>query len=1351
MKDYLRKIEMLIALFFTISFFSTASFAAVDYTVISDWGSGFQGQFTINNTTSLPYSDVSLEFDFPYTITSVWDASFARNGNSYSIKLPSWKTSIAPGEKYSFGFIAQPGNATAKLSNIKFNGASVDPSSFDPTAVNDIANTNANTSVLINPLSKSKNPNGYAMFLAAISQPSHGTAVQNGDSVTYIPAKDYIGTDSFNFTIANDKGGKSSAKITISVKESSSPSEMYPEWSASETYIGGDKVSYNGHNYEAKWWTQGENPANSGQWGVWKDIGQSKPSENKVAASNFSYSVDQNEPVVIDVLKYASGTELTISKVSSPNHGTAVIENSKVTYSPVEGYNGSDTFEYTVKDSIGQEASALVSIIVNKPDAPIAENITVSVQMNKTLTIDVLSHAQSEQTPLAIASITKPENGSAQISNGKVIYTTADGFTGQDTFSYTVKDSLNLTATALVTVFVNSQVASDKVNATYWCLWGGNTSYNIGGKQIVSHAIDLDKIDSSYNILIVAFIITDSNGNLYLAYDMNNPAHQQGLYNPDQVKGFIAIAKAEGRKVIVSLGGEKFHLSLKTEAQKELFISQAEKIINEYGFDGLDLDMEAGSFSSDPALLGQAVNKIVSEYRNSGKTFYLTAAPEWCYIVPFAWGSGQWASHSLAGDFYMNIINTIGLSNFSYIWPQLYNQGSANGIIGKGNVRVTPADGMDKFMAAMTWAATTQEGYQANGSMGLLIPSDKFALGIPATEGAAGGEMAYIATPSLISSAVNMVKSQGGDLAGFMNWSVDWDALKITDGQLTPGYTHEAWDTGRAVASALNLNPVPLPQDDDNTAPTINFTSLWDGQTITLKSLSAIDLSVAFSDKNLSSSSITVEGVTYDGNSVSWTPSAFGTYRIIAYAEDSSGNCSTKNITVAVVQDTDHQEPPISSRKQIVGYITQWDAWKGESFGLPAKGVFNQLNVDYSKYTILNYSFSGLAKDGSLHSADFRNKAMTANNPSANQDPAPMLDDDIYSSWDMWLLYGDVQYNWSTSPAKIEKVARGAPGLFDLCKKNNVKLMASIGGWSMSKHFSEMANSQSLKANFLKDVQKLMDMGFDGIDIDWEYPGAVGMNFTGNAYDYDNYASLMRDIRATIGADKLITGAFSAAPNNLNGFDWEQLSAYMDYFNIMSYDLEGGWSDTAGHNSALYGNKDAACWDNTFKFLTQTKGVKPEKINMGVASYGRGVETLSDATLGGKTKKSQKSFSVDGSLKSAADFANWGLFEGVPNYAYIISNTAPSTGWVYHWDEEEKVPYMTKDYYFLSFDNPESVGLKADYVNNNNAAGVIIWQVFGDMQFEEGVSYVNPSIKKLPKADKVTTPLLNVLHKKMNK
>ncbi|HBM15531.1 MAG TPA: hypothetical protein DD381_04190 [Lentisphaeria bacterium] len=537
----------------------------------------------------------------------------------------------------------------------------------------------------------------------------------------------------------------------------------------------------------------------------------------------------------------------------------------------------------------------------------------------------------------------------------------------------------------------------------------------------------------------------------------------------------------------------------------------------------------------------------------------------------------------------------------------------------------------------------------------------------------------------------------------------------------------------------------PVSPTEDKIAPTVAFLSHYDGQIIKLKDLSLMNLLISATDEGgIASSSIIVEGVTYNGTNAAWVPSNFGIYKLTAFAKDTSGNSKTINITVQVVHDD--TEPPVIAKKQIIGYLPQWDAWKDSAYQLPVKGIHNQLNVDYTKYTILNFSFFGVAKDGSLHSADFRNKAMSANNTTADQEPAALLNEDIYSSWDMWILYGDVQYNWNTSPATIEKVSGGAPGLLELGKLNNVKIMASIGGWSMSKHFSVMASDSAKKANFLRDVKKLIDMGFDGIDIDWEYPGPFeGMNFTGSQADFQNFANLMKDIRGTIGYDKLLTAAFSASPSKLEGFNFAELDLYMDYYNMMTYDMEGGWSNNAGHNSPLY-NNNGMSWDQTFKYLTQQKGVNPEKINLGAGFYGRGVKTIGTASLGAQTSKYLQTFSVDGSLLSAADFVNWGLFEGCPYYYFLKNNTS---GWTRIWDNNAKVPYMIKGNYFLSYDDPESMKYKADYIVLNNTGGVIVWEVFGDMEFSGGVTYYTGN--KLPKANTIKTELLDTLYYNMNK
>ncbi|WP_444996936.1 glycosyl hydrolase family 18 protein [Aliikangiella sp. IMCC44359] len=455
--------------------------------------------------------------------------------------------------------------------------------------------------------------------------------------------------------------------------------------------------------------------------------------------------------------------------------------------------------------------------------------------------------------------------------------------------------------------------------------------------------------------------------------------------------------------------------------------------------------------------------------------------------------------------------------------------------------------------------------------------------------------------------------------------------------------------------------------------------------------------------------------------------------------------------------------------KEIVGYITQWDPWKDTKAGFVTKGAANHLNVDMDKYTILNFSFFGVAVDGSLHSGDFRNKDIYKE--GTVQQPANLLNGDIYSSWDYYILYGELAPTYvlnddakaqgfvaegngwrntitgltGSMPIPVKKPG-GQPGLIELAHSKGVKVMASIGGWSMCRHFPEMAADPQKRAKFMEGVRTLMKMGFDGIDLDWEYPGPYsGMNFTGSEADYPNFLTLVKEIRAEIGPDKLITSAFSADTRKLEGFDWVELNKYMDLYNMMTYDFNGGWSNIAGHNSPLYPYTGAEVsefnWDHTAQWLLN-KGIPSEKINMGVAFYGRGVVTQSSAALNGPTKKVDIIVQPDGPISSAGDFVNWpkDVYDATPNYFFIKQKEAD--GWTLHWDDEAKVPYMTKQNYFVSFDDEKSIGLKAQYVNDYNFGGVIVWQVAGDQQCLGGYTMHG----KLPKCNRLNPTLANKLN-----
>lgn len=236
-----------------------------------------------------------------------------------------------------------------------------------------------------------------------------------------------------------------------------------------------------------------------------------------------------------------------------------------------------------------------------------------------------------------------------------------------------------------------------------------------------------------------------------------------------------------------------------------------------------------------------------------------------------------------------------------------------------------------------------------------------------------------------------------------------------------------------------------------------------------------------------------------------------------------------------------------------------------------------------------------------------------------------------------------------------------------------LKVLLSIGGWG-SGNFSEMAADESYRSAFAADCKLVVDeFGLDGIDIDWEFPTSSSAGISSSPADTDNYTLMMRDIRQAIGSDKLLT---LATVSSADYIDFEGIMPYVDFVNIMAYDME----NPPKHNAPLYQSSKFGGWMNCDKSVKAhlAKGVPAEKLVLGLPFYGHGRDIYDNFT----------------------DFKNV---------------TVPS-GYVNCWDDEAKVPYVTdaKGQFVLSYDNARSIGLKCDYIIEHKLLGAMFWDDAGD-------------------------------------
>lgn len=372
----------------------------------------------------------------------------------------------------------------------------------------------------------------------------------------------------------------------------------------------------------------------------------------------------------------------------------------------------------------------------------------------------------------------------------------------------------------------------------------------------------------------------------------------------------------------------------------------------------------------------------------------------------------------------------------------------------------------------------------------------------------------------------------------------------------------------------------------------------------------------------------------------------------------------------------------MGQKKTVIGYYQSWQ-WR------KAPALLSPRNIPYDKLTVINYSFFYPLESGEI----------------VGMDPAA----------DRYLLQGERD----TSLPDIDP----AGSIIELAKRQGARVVLSIGGWENSSNFPQVAADPQKRAHFAHScVQHIRHYGFDGIDVDWEFPGYV--RHKGTPQDRQNFTLLLQTVRDSLqalggktGAQYLLSISLPAAASHLVDLEVQKISAISDYINIMTWDLFSPGGKISNHNSALNGpaqGDSARCLDGAFKLYHDAHGVPAEKINLGAAFYGYAYKQCS--------KIYGEHQGADTSLFKGED--------GIP-YAQIAEKMNLFERF---WDPKAQAPYLVSDSLnmLISLDDEESVALKADYIMQNKAGGLIIWPLLGD-RLSDG-----------------RTPLLDAIHKKFS-